>query len=57
MRRGPNTRMFALALVVVAITRGISGYIERHLTGVQAQLDLSGRAEYFAWHQTHRFRT
>jgi hypothetical protein len=37
-------------------TRGISGYIERHLTGVQAQLDLSGRAEYFAWHQTHRFR-
>lgn len=38
-------------------TRGISGYIERHLTGVQAQLDFSGRAEYFAWHQTHRFRT
>ena len=50
MRRGPNTRMLALALVVVAIT-------ERHLTGVQAQLDLSGRDEYFAWHQTHRFRT
>ena len=38
-------------------TKGISAYIERNLTARNVHLDISGRAEYFRWHLTRRFRT
>lgn len=38
-------------------TKGISDYIERQLSNRHVHLDISGRAAYFQWHRTHRFRT
>lgn len=37
--------------------KGISAYIESHLSDRRVQVEVYGRVEYFQWHRTHRFRT